>query len=325
MSPPLSRRAAVLNWEISETIHMESQTRPIIIFDTSVVNKFEQSPEFTTLLAGLKAAYFVRVPETVIAEIVASKDSGLRLRLFNAARRLRSVGEAIRPFNHIVQDSIRLFEKDPSAFDWRRIPVSMPKIEELLDRITPDDKISAVQRKQAKDLAKQFNATFSKMKAPFDDYFIHGKINSDIPGASEIPIVPERPSLEDMLTSFRREGGSMWIWGGMLYKKDDPSPTTEETIRRFYDVCPPFRALLVAMVTSQYERCIRDEKTSESLRAGRVDTYMSAYLPYCSRFVTDDPRQINLLKNVVTYADLPESSVVSYSDFVKTHLPDFKQ
>ena len=98
----------------------------------------------------------------------------------------------------------------------------------------------------------------------------------------------------------------------MLYKKDDGTDGDEESIRLFYDLCPPFRAMVVTMLISQYDRCFRDiSKGEPSLRAGRVDTLMATYLPYCNIFVSEDPSQVNLLREVLVHAKMPDCSVLT--------------
>jgi hypothetical protein len=283
---------------------MFQRSRPVLIFDTSVVNKFAAFPDFPAVLNGMKEAYFIRIPESVLSELVATKNTELRQRLFSTERRLRSVGEVIHPFHKIIEFSIKAFEHDPHAFDWQRLHVSTPLFEHTLDRLkVHGDEISKAQRNQAAALDKDFKTLFEAMRRPFDEYFARSA---------------KRPTLDDMITSFKREGGSMWIWAQMLFKTDAPAKPSEQMLRTFYDACPPYRALLVALCVSQYERCIRDVSKGEpSMRAGRVDTYMASYLPYCAKFVTDDPRQVELQRQVVVHANLPDTEVVSYSEFMR--------
>ena len=101
----------------------------------------------------------------------------------------------------------------------------------------------------------------------------------------------------------------------MLYKNQDDSEPDLKSVRQVYDLCPSFRAMIIAMLVQQWERCFRRvEKGGPSYRAGRNDTIMATYLPYCSVFVCDDKRQRNLLKQVVLYAKLSDCEVLSPSD-----------
>src|SRR5260370_12051028 len=98
--------------------------RPVLIFDTSAINTLADDHASIALIGGINAGYFVRVPETVIAELVAVLNHKRRRRLFDVERRLRSEGEIIRPFAEIIRTSIKLFEANPGDFDWRTTPVS---------------------------------------------------------------------------------------------------------------------------------------------------------------------------------------------------------
>ena len=109
----------------------------------------------------------------------------------------------------------------------------------------------------------------------------------------------------------------MWAYGDLLYGKVAKKSYDETTIRAFYGDCPPFRALAVGLCAAQYERCVRDLRCGESLRAGRVDTFMATYLPCCDHFVTNDRKQLALLRAAASEANITVS-VWSYSEFRNT-------
>jgi hypothetical protein len=88
-----------------------------------------------------------------------------------------------------------------------------------------------------------------------------------------------------------------------LYERPASRRPDEETIRRLVDSCPPFHALLVALCVAQYDRCIRELRQIEPF-AGRNDLFMSAYLPYCDEFVSDDREQQRCLREVASLARL---------------------
>jgi hypothetical protein len=52
----------------------------------------------------------------------------------------------------------------------------------------------------------------------------------------------------------------------------------------------------------------------ERYKAGRLDLFSAAYLPYCDRFVTDDAGQYKALRLVADEARLP-TDVCTYTDF----------
>jgi hypothetical protein len=77
---------------------------------------------------------------------------------------------------------------------------------------------------------------------------------------------------------------------------------TRNTLRAFFDECPPFRALTTAFFLVQYDRCFRLK--GKSYKAGRVDALMCAYLPYCDVFVTDDRKFTAALEVIVPELDI---------------------
>ena len=111
-------------------------------------------------------------------------------------------------------------------------------------------------------------------------------------------------------------------YGADLYKRATGKETDEATIRKFVDACPPFKALLLAICTAEFEYTIRDLLTGTSFRAGRMDLYSAVYLPYCDQFVTADERQHNALKEIVMVGGLA-TEIVLYSDFRERLLPRF--
>ena len=274
--------------------------RPKVIFDTSAINKLANDAEFLALSAGIRAAFFLRLTETNIAEVVATQDQSERLRLWQMLRYLTKKGECILPFNQIVENAIRIYNRRPGSFDWRRMEIRLPQAEAVIwqqDHIS--DELAQKQRDQLKMLQKQFEEVYSSMRPSFDAIFEEAKSS--------------RPSLSELLKIFLKDGGAAWAYGELLYSKVVPSPT-EETVRAFYKAFPPFSALVVALCVVQYDRCIRDLRTGPSLRAGRLDMFMATYLPYCDQFVSDDDRQLRCLQAVS--AELGSSVTVrSYAEF----------
>ena len=79
------------------------------------------------------------------------------------------------------------------------------------------------------------------------------------------------------------------------------------------------RSVLYAMFVPWYNKAVRDYFAGEKLDAGSNDLFMSVYLPYCDRFVTDDEGQHKSLREVVSVAGL-ETEILSYDDFCKSIL-----
>lgn len=273
--------------------------RPTVIFDTSAINKLADDREFAVLFAGIKSAFYVRVTEMSISEIVANKDATKRTRLLAVLRTLVTHGECIHPFHLIIQEISRRFEGNPTGFNWRRISVRFPQAEhEIVRQAITSDKLAAVQREQLRALDKHFERMFAEMRPSFDALFQKGV---------------ERPSFHEVVEIFTRDGGAMWAFGDIVHGKTAVDPS-EERIRQFYKVCPPFRALLLALCAAQYERCVRDVRQGESLRAGRMDIFAATYLPYCGTFVSDNKKQLRALRAVAAEGGI-EVSVLSYQEF----------
>jgi hypothetical protein len=115
------------------------------------------------------------------------------------------------------------------------------------------------------------------------------------------------------------EGRLIWGMGKLLYDRGAETDASEATVRQFMEVCPPFRALIYAMLMSWYNFSVRDPNVGERFNAGGNDQFMSIYLPYCDKFVTADGEQEKSLREIVFLAGL-ETKVLSYDDFCNSFL-----
>jgi len=87
-----------------------------------------------------------------------------------------------------------------------------------------------------------------------------------------------------------------------------------EEVKDFIERCPPFRALLVALCFSQYDRCIRDQKKQSLGKAGRNDMFSAVYLAYSKVFVTNDDGHCKAMRIVADLASL-DTTVLIYDEF----------
>ena len=87
-------------------------------------------------------------------------------------------------------------------------------------------------------------------------------------------------------------------------------------VRHFVEVCPPFRCVVFAFVMAWYDRSLRALPDGEKFHAGRIDLFMSCYLPYCDRFISAEVKdeQRKCLAEIARLAELP-TIVQSYDDF----------
>ena len=82
------------------------------------------------------------------------------------------------------------------------------------------------------------------------------------------------------------DGRLIWWMGKLLYDRGAETDANEATVRQFTDACPPFRALIYAMLMSWYDLGVCDPHVGERFKAGGNNLFMSIYLPYCDKFVT---------------------------------------
>jgi len=124
----------------------------------------------------------------------------------------------------------------------------------------------------------------------------------------------QRPSLRDVTDILLAVGGAHLSIGAGLVERAIGTPPVDADVKDFMDRCPPFKALLVALCFSQYDRCIRGEREPSLGKAGRLDVFSAVYLPYCQVFVTKDEGQHKALTAVSELMEL-STSILMYEVF----------
>jgi hypothetical protein len=116
------------------------------------------------------------------------------------------------------------------------------------------------------------------------------------------------------------EGSLIWSMGKLLYDPVAKTDASEAPIKEFMGACPPFRAVIYAMLMSWYDLAVRDG-IGEKFEAGRNDLFMAVHLPYCDKFVTAEKYggQEKCLREVAFVADL-ETEILSYDHFCDSFL-----
>jgi hypothetical protein len=102
--------------------------------------------------------------------------------------------------------------------------------------------------------------------------------------------------------------------GKWLYDRGAETDASESAVKQFMNMCPPFRALIYAMLMSWYNFGVRNPNTGQRFNAGANDQFMSIYLPYCDKFVTADEEQEKSLRELAHVTGV-ETEVLSYDDF----------
>jgi hypothetical protein len=271
----------------------EKVRRPVIILDTSVINRLAEDKNADPIISGLKSVYAVRLTATNLDEICATPNGNGRAHLLDVCKGLRT-GEdtqVLQPFGEIVKALIAEFERNP-AYDWRAVRVSLPEYERMLamgDLIS--DELSRTQRVFAERQGAQFEEMFSTARPHFEDLFRSGT-----------EMRPSSPA--DLVSRLRVRGGAFWSFGMELYRREGEPRPVEDKVRKFVDSCPPFHALLLAFCVAQYHRCVQQAQKAKK-PAGGNDLLMAVYLPYCEEFVSDDRDQQTRLREIVSLAKLP--------------------
>ena len=286
---------------------------PVVCFDTSAHNRLvDDGPRSEPIIAALQSGLFFRFAGLSIEELIAIPDPGRRAALFGSCGRIqKGRTDCIQPQNELLRLLILAHSNDPFAFDWKSVNVRALDYETGIgDRtLIGDEELSAEQRRDQFAQAKEYDRIFSRPRAEIEKVFAaHG----------EAPPITFSQAIARLQAS---EGALMWGIGKRLYDRAAGTDASESTIRDFIDRCPPFRALLYAMLVSWYDRGVRDRHTGEKLTAGRNDLFMAVYLPYCDQFVTAEVRreQEKCLRAVASAANL-ETKVLSYDDFCDSFL-----
>jgi hypothetical protein len=278
--------------------------RPRIIFDTSGGNKLLDDPDSKVLLDALRAAYFVRVTEAVVAELYATpNDANRRQRLIDLCIQLTYTGEIVLPIPELLVAYKKYFLQKGDAFEWLKVKIGCPRFRDMLARTPVSDGVSLAQQLQNLELEKSWKQTFLLMRPAF------------------VKVLSEHgntiPSLPEVMAAFRQNGGAMFNgWAVTLFADADDS-TSEEALRSLYNSCPPFKSIVTALCVMHYAQCVMNtvgKKKEPSWCAGRVDTLTAIFLPMCDYFVGNDERQLRFFREVVVEAELT-TVIESYKEF----------
>ena len=241
----------------------------------------------------------VGIPETTLSEVVACPDELERRRLLDVFKRLLNSGNCIMPLQWIVEEQAKAYQRDPTAYDWKRLDVRFKEGENEIARQEIIHSLSEETRASQKAWEKQFQSIYRDARAAFQALF----------EASD-----KRPSLREVTDKLLAEGGAHLGIGANLIEKATGTHPSEADTKDFMERCPPFKALLVALCFAQYDRCIRSEREQSLGKAGRVDMLSAVYLPYCKTYITNDEGQNKALNAVAELMEV-EVSVVLYEDF----------
>ncbi len=278
---------------------------PIVTFDTGALNRLvKDGPLSEAVLAGIKAGVLCRFAGLSIEELVACEDLSTRTTLFNCCRRLQEgPSDCLYPHHELVRLLIVDHAAKDGAFDWKAVDVRANEYEDQIRAgFLGDAQLSNDQKKEQSEQKKKYKKVFTDPRPEFE------KVFADYGAA--------------LPTSFREAiaGKSLaWKMGKWLYDPVAKSDVNEAAIKEFIAACPPFRALIHALLMSYYNHSLRNRQIGEKFAAGGNDMFMSVCLPYCHKFVTNDGDQEKCLREVSAVADLG-TEVLSYDDFCQSFL-----
>ena len=276
-----------------------NDNREILTFDTSGLNALAKEPNSAGMAERLGAAYFVRLTEANLAELVATKDSIFRARLVETCQRLLNSGDCIGPHHWIIEQQVKTHAQGSASFNWHDAPVCVKALEEEIrnPRFLNDDVVAEESWKESSAANKQFKQLFRGAREKFP-----------IPPEERIQI-----TLQDVV-EVSLVDKSHWAMASDIYERFSGVRLSEPEIREFVRLCPPFNALMLSSCVAQFHGSVRDHRLPATYDAGRIDLMSSAYLPYCDRFVTRDECQFNALTEITKLAPL-NTKVMYYADF----------
>ena len=276
---------------------MESGRKKLIL-DTSGINALADDPDCVALIRGLRITHLSGVTETTISEIAANSDEARRIQLLGVLERLLKFGMCVIPFHVIIEEQAKAYLADRRRYDWRRVNLRFAEAEGEVVR--QESAVSEETRVTLKQWNQDFQAIFSDARAAFQKLFDRqdGK----------------RPSLKEVADRMLGDGGAHREIAIDLFEQGTGTRPSQAEVHDFTERCLPFKALLVALCFSQYDRCIRGERQPWLGKAGRLDIFSAMYLPYCTVFVTNDDGQWKALRTVAKMIGR-QMDILLYSEF----------
>lgn len=295
--------------------------RPILAFDTSVLNRLVKQEDSEPCLAAILSGFEICLPEMTVGEILATPDPILRQKLFSLSGKLLGVGQGMLPAHWIIDVLVHQHSQNSNAFDWTRTNIRNSSMEDQIHRggLHNDEALSTQQREGVRKLQRDFEDWFQEPKAAHAKKFNSGE--------------EKRPaSFMEWLLLQKLDGGRFWHSARSLYKAAFgvesifdakavlDAPPSESVLKQFTEACPPFRSYVTAFELTYYDRCIRP-KGCPKMDASRNDQMMSVYLPYCNQFLTAEKNEMQerCLRAVATAANIPVE-IRSYDAFCKSFL-----
>jgi hypothetical protein len=279
-------------------------TLPTIGFDTRGINQLEDGgAQAEPLMKAMQCGFKVLLPAMTVDEILSTPatKSPRREALFARCQRLLASGQCLWPPHWILQLLIVEHFRNPLLFDWTETDMTARVYERAIIQRAFTDELCIQQRKEQFELEKRFEKMWTDLRPKLD------QILAQEPS--------KRPtSYRDAVGVASSEGGLLWGIGTELYRYVAGSTLTEAEIKRFMEVCPPFRAACYALVMSWYVGALKLRLPEENSPAGRNDLMMAVYLPYCGKFIADESSQGTSLREIAAEASI-KCDVLTFEQF----------
>jgi len=291
----------------------------IVTFDSSAHNRIVKiGPAADTIYSSIGAKFFFRLAGLSYEELASTPSDSERMALLEGCRKLTSTPVAqrwdcVHTFYELLRVLIKEHSEDPASFRWLSVDVRSGDLahEIFTGEVTGDDELARVQRTEQLASLKAYKAMWLNLRPKLDPIF-------DAQGIPR-PTTFAEAYQNGSSALFPAMGKALYDAGlrfdAELNGESRTFDTSPETVKHFTDNCPPFRALLLALLMSWYNTSLRDGNNSEKLAAGRNDLFMAVYLPLCDIFVTRDASQEKCLRELRNYLGSPAAEIMSFDEF----------
>lgn len=296
-----------------EDFHRES--RRVLTFDSSVHNRLVKIGESANpIYAGIKSRYFFRLAGLSFEEMMSTPQAADRLALLDGCRKLTRGRwwDCLNPPYELLRILVVAHASDPSNFRWLEVDVRSGGLayEIRNGELTADDTLANLQRTEQNVAIKAYKSFWIQLRSRLDPIFEE----QGIPRPETFAEAFENAS-STLLPAMGKEFYDAGLrFDAVLREKRIEPDTDMDAVRHFIATCPPFRALLCAVLMSWYNTSLRKGNTSEKFGAGRNDMFMAVYLPLCDIFVMRDTGQESCLKELTKYIGV-RTEVLSFDDF----------
>ena len=226
----------------------------IVTFDTSAHNRLaKDGTRSEVVLAALKSDWFFRFAALSIEELVSTPDPALRSALFSSCAELQQGPNDCHRQNELIRLLVLAHFRNPAAFDWRTVDVSAPEYEDALRsrRFVSDQQLTAEQSQEMKTRQTDYKEMFSRPREAIEKVFEKHV---------EAPPTTLREAIARLQGADAPLKCSIGKW---LYDRAADTDASEASVNHFMSICPPFRALVYAMLMSWYNFGVRDPVTGQ--------------------------------------------------------------